>query len=176
MLFIQSLSILALLGVSSALPLFDDIGDGKLQFKIKFKDDAGYQVADKDFKTSGEIIKGKSEVKFNWDEDNLGKDEAKSYFKFYAYNDKDDKDPSDIFDCTLSGEHKQGHLDRTTDDYTLQGKYNWLDSKFKHEEARLTCEMKTSSDWAYNPTIDTNNMTYDKSGFNDDKDYTEEPI
>ncbi|WVW85431.1 hypothetical protein I302_107469 [Kwoniella bestiolae CBS 10118] len=143
--------------------------DYALDFNIKFDEDSGYQKTEKDFDKSGEIIRGEHTAEFNWNESEFGTANAKRYFNFYTYeDDDDDAKPTARFMCTLEGLQKTGYLEILTYDYELQGEYNWLHSKLRHEEARLTC--RKDGPTLAEPDITTDYMPLKKPGSDDDDD------
>ncbi|WWC63477.1 uncharacterized protein I303_106080 [Kwoniella dejecticola CBS 10117] len=153
------------------------LNDGKVKFEIEFKADTGYEPTDSKFKSTGKLQRGDHEAKFDWKEDDVDEDDVegtnnpKKYFKFYTYDDDDDADDkySGVMRCTLTAKKKPGHLDCLTHNYTLQGKYNWLEhSKYRHEEADLVCVLE--GDQASNIGYDINTKDMPLQGQSEDTD------
>ncbi|OCF57621.1 hypothetical protein L486_05081 [Kwoniella mangroviensis CBS 10435] len=139
----QTFTILALLGLVSATAIQVKRVDYDLKFNIEFDEDSGHQITDKNF--------------------------AYRYFNFYTYEDDGEDEKSTArFECTLEGLKETGLLEQITYDYELHGQYNWLHSKYRHEEARLTCYKGGSSQTE--PDITTDLMPLSKPDGDDDDD------
>ncbi|WWC93408.1 hypothetical protein V866_000242 [Kwoniella sp. B9012] len=165
----QTFTIVALLGLVSATAIQVKRDDYDLKFNIEFDEDSGHQITDKNFGTGGEIQRGEKTAEFHWDKSEFGTDKAFRYFNFYTYEDDDEDEKSTArFECTLEGLKETGLLEQITYDYELHGEYNWLHSKYRHEEARLTCYKGGSSQTE--PDITTDLMPLSKPDGDDDDD------
>ncbi|WWC90554.1 uncharacterized protein L201_005490 [Kwoniella dendrophila CBS 6074] len=187
MLFLQAISILALLGLNTIkafpaptpAPSLDEgiltrelyERGGELKFKIEFEEDAGYRKTNKDFTliNFNDKIKKDTTIQFTWNKKDLGTDSdlAKSYFKFYAYNKDNLNDkPYAEFNCTLSGKKlpkDTAFSDILSNKYTLIGNYDqswrFLSSTFQRQIAHLYCiEFKYEDDHSYTRKIDSDDL------------------
>ncbi|WWC71401.1 uncharacterized protein I206_105356 [Kwoniella pini CBS 10737] len=187
------LQILPLIGITSATVISKkeiinkrcSFNDNKVKFEINFSDDAGFEPMDSNFNSTGKKQRGEYTAKFEWNEDDINEKDntnnPKNYFKFYTYDDDNiDSKESGKMQCTLTANEKPGYFDCLTHAYTLQGKYNWFVSKWRHEEANLQCYLEdrdlrgeadiTTSLMPLQATIDDNDDDDDDDDDDEDDD------